>query len=209
MATFTNLLVEHQHEVSPQHLVAAKHAVQYLVGTKNQGIQFINKKCKNISSYVKFPIFHQSVTAITDANWGPQDQAVFRRKTQSTLLELDPCITACSPAESGTYATDECVKQLIHLKNVIQDLDLQDILLPKSTQCLMITCHVSVGPKEQQPRAPTIFKLGRTPLGSQFIVNSPPSPTSKERITFLICSQKKIEISIILYPLGISSLARF
>ena len=42
-------------------------------------------------------------------------------------------ITARSSAEAEIYATDQCVKDLIYLRNIINDMDLRNILPPKST----------------------------------------------------------------------------
>ena len=42
-------------------------------------------------------------------------------------------ITARSSCEAEIYATDECVKDLLHLRNIIQDLELESELLHKNT----------------------------------------------------------------------------
>ena len=42
-------------------------------------------------------------------------------------------ITARSTTEAEIYATDECVKQLLHLHHLLQDLHLQDTVMPSPT----------------------------------------------------------------------------
>ena len=89
-----------------------------------------------MTSYVKFPAKHGQITAITDENWGPQDQTTTTCQLIRKRKELDPFathsfsgfiiyinspvhwsarrqkVTAHSSAEAEIYATDECVKFL-------------------------------------------------------------------------------------------------
>ena len=57
-------------------LTQLKRVVQYLKGTSTLGIAFhtCNLPQQHIESFVKFPINPTKVIALTDANWGPQDQ---------------------------------------------------------------------------------------------------------------------------------------
>jgi hypothetical protein len=47
----------------------------YLKGTKSMGISFTSYNRNDLSSFVKFPIESSTITCLTDANWGPQDQS--------------------------------------------------------------------------------------------------------------------------------------
>ena len=76
IATVTNMLAQYQHYPSPGHLEAAKYVLRYLKGTKGKGITLSTKSNPTLQSFVKFPIVPDKVTAITDANWGPQDQSL-------------------------------------------------------------------------------------------------------------------------------------
>ena len=86
-----------------------------------------------------------------DANWGPQDQSkpdpdkpqkleLFKTRSLSGFLlwlngplhwqSKRQSITARSTAEAEIYATDECVKALLHLHQLISGLSLQQELMP-------------------------------------------------------------------------------
>jgi len=102
-----------------------------------------------------FPVTSTQIQGISDANWGPQDQS--EPNTSKPLPELDlfktrsisghvitlfgplnwtskrQKITARSSCEAEIYATDECVKDLLHLRNIIEDLELESELLHKNT----------------------------------------------------------------------------
>ena len=70
------MLAQYQHFPSPGHLNAAKYALWYLKGTKSKGITLSSKSNQTLQTYIKFPIVSDKITAITDANWGPQDQSL-------------------------------------------------------------------------------------------------------------------------------------
>ena len=136
------------------HIQAAKHVIRYLKGTQHLGITFNSKDNSNLNSHVKFPIDSSTVTALTDANWGPQDQShphpskpqeleLFKSRSMSGYLiwlggpihwiVKRQSITARSSAEAEIYATDECVKQLIHLSYILDGLDMIQDVMPAPT----------------------------------------------------------------------------
>ena len=108
-----------------------------------------------MSSYVKFPIDAAKVTALCDANWGPQDQSkpnsenpqeleLFKSRSMSGYLlwlggpihwtSKRQSITARSSAEAEIYATNECTKQLIHLSYIVEGLNLiENVMKPPTT----------------------------------------------------------------------------
>lgn len=119
------------------------------------GIAFHSDKDLDLQSFIHFPIPKLKIHAVTDANWGPQDQSVPPPQVNTNELELyltrsisghltilhGPLhwsakrqqITARSTAEAEIYATDECVKHILHLSNIVSDLGLTKQLLAKST----------------------------------------------------------------------------
>ena len=76
LAVITNLLAQQQNKPSPGHIAAAKHAIKYLKGTKSLGIAFHSDADLDIQSFIHFPISQNKIIALTDANWGPQDQSI-------------------------------------------------------------------------------------------------------------------------------------
>ena len=73
ISTAVSLLAKFTHRPSQGHIDAAIRLVKYLKGTKTRGITFSNKSNNKLSLYVNFPIIDDIATALTDANWGPQD----------------------------------------------------------------------------------------------------------------------------------------
>jgi hypothetical protein len=152
IATITNMLAKYCNKASKGHIEQAKRVIKYLKGTKTKGILFTSRNRVKLESFVKFPIAPDTVTTMTDANWGPQDQSkpndnnqeeldLFKSRSISGYLiwlggpihwisKRQP-ITARSSAEAEIYATDECTKQLIHLSYLVDGLDLtNDIMGP-------------------------------------------------------------------------------
>eukprot|EP00957_Ditylum_brightwellii_P011596 876551-Ditylum_brightwellii.AAC.1 len=43
-------------------------------------------------------------------------------------------ITARSSAEAEIYATDKCVKVLLHIKNILEDLGLKELIMGEMTK---------------------------------------------------------------------------
>ena len=75
IAPVTNFLAKYTTKASKGHIHAAKHVIRYLKGTKSLGITFSSHGREQLNSHVKFPIDPSKVTALSDANWGPQDQS--------------------------------------------------------------------------------------------------------------------------------------
>jgi len=158
LSTITNILAQYQNRPSRKHIAAAKYAIRYLKGTKELGLTFSSEGQSNdkIDGFLNFPVNTPSVSALTDANWGPQDQSIPKPNTFIPKLELfktrsisgyvltlhgpihwqskRQTITARSSAEAEIYATDECVKQLLYIRNIIKDLGLEKDLLKNKTK---------------------------------------------------------------------------
>jgi len=154
LATITNILAKYQNKPTRIIIDSAKYVIKYLKGTKNHGISFSSDSKRDITSSLHFPVDSNDadkIVGITDANWGPQDQSIPTQNSKPMELDLFKSrsisghiiqlhgplhwsskrqrITARSSAEAEIYATDECVKDLIHLKHIITDLNLQNQLL--------------------------------------------------------------------------------
>ena len=156
LATITNILAKHQNNPSPAHVNAAKFAIKYLKGTKEYGIVFDSNINSTITSFIHFPIKTKQITGISDANWGPQDQSIPKPDKFYSQLELYKTrsisghlithhgplhwcskrqkITARSSAEAEIYATDQCVKDILYLRNIINDLKLLPELCQNKTK---------------------------------------------------------------------------
>eukprot|EP00558_Chaetoceros_sp_UNC1202_P009040 CAMPEP_0197232302 /NCGR_PEP_ID=MMETSP1429-20130617/152_1 /TAXON_ID=49237 /ORGANISM="Chaetoceros sp., Strain UNC1202" /LENGTH=1842 /DNA_ID=CAMNT_0042690279 /DNA_START=1 /DNA_END=5529 /DNA_ORIENTATION=- len=149
LATITNMLAKYMGKPSPGHIDATKHVIRYLKGTKDLGIKFSSRHNESLSSYLKFQTNPRHIQALTDANWGPQDQSVpkthekiaqFKSRSISGYVIMlgGPLhweskrqkITARSTAESEIYATDECVKRLTQIRNISADMGFEDLIMP-------------------------------------------------------------------------------
>ena len=154
IAPSVNFIAKYSNCASKGHIAAAKHVIKYLKGTKAKGITFSSKDRNSLNSYVKFPVSPDTVTSLTDANWGPQDQShpqqdkleeldIFKSRSMSGFLiwlggpvhwvAKRQTITARSSAEAEIYATDECVKQLLQLSYILEGLNLLQDFMPKPT----------------------------------------------------------------------------
>ena len=156
IATIVALLSKYTHNPSQGHIVAAIRVVKYLKGTKNLSITFTSTANNTISSFVNFPIDNNTITALTDANWGPQDQScpvqptktnhkldLFKTRSMSGYIiwlngpvhwvSRRQTYTARSSAEAEIYATDECAKQLRHLSLILSDIHLKRTFMPAPT----------------------------------------------------------------------------
>jgi hypothetical protein len=154
IATITNMLAKYSNNASKGHIEQAKRVIKYLKGTKSMGISFTSYDRHDLSSFVKFPIDSSTITCLTDANWGPQDQSkphptqneeidLFKSRSISGYLiwlggplhwvSKRQTITARSSAESEIYATDECTKQLIHLSFLIEGFHLINNIMKPPT----------------------------------------------------------------------------
>ena len=154
LSVITSILAKHQNNPSPGHIAAAKYVIKYLKSTKSMGIAFHSDGKLNIQSFIHFSIPKTRIFAMTDANWGSQDQSVPNPQEPPTEIDLYKTrsisgylinlmgplhwsanrqhITARSTAEADIYATDECVKSILQLSHIIKDLDLHHELLDKS-----------------------------------------------------------------------------
>jgi len=127
---------------------AAKYVVKYLASTKNLGIAFTSTKRSILESFLHFPIA-PTVLSMSDANWGPQDATksttvselpLFASRSMSGFyIDLfgplhwsSKCqsVTAGSSAEAEIYATEECVKFLLELAQILEFLDVKNIFMP-------------------------------------------------------------------------------
>ena len=149
LAAITSILAKHQTHPTHTHIKAAQYAIKYLISNKSFGITFTNKPQPELESFIQFPIQQHSLTGFSDANWGPQDQTapnpkakpiqvpVFAPRSISGFLILlygpihwssrRQTITARSSAESEIYATDECVKFLQYITNILKDLEIDNL----------------------------------------------------------------------------------
>ena len=156
ISTITNILSKYQNNASNKHIAAAKYVIKYLKGSKSRGISFDSRANSKMKSYLHFPIQSQKLSAMCDANWGPQDQTKPRPnqilpelplfKTRSIsghiITLLGPVhwtskrqrITARSSGEAEIYATDECLKDIMQIRNIIADLNLEKLLLHERTK---------------------------------------------------------------------------
>ena len=146
IATITNILSQYNNNCSPGHIAAAKYVIRYLKGTSNLGICFSSKQQQHLESYVQFPIDPKELQALTDANWGPQDQSVPLPNAPIKTLDLfktrsiagfviwlggpthwsakRQTFTARSSAHAEIGAVDDCTKSLQHIRNILEDLNL-------------------------------------------------------------------------------------
>jgi len=148
LSTAVSLLAQHQSNPSIGHMDAAKYVVKYLAGTKNLGIFFTSAKRSLLESFLHFPV-DPTVLSLADANWGPQDATksmtvsdlpLFASRSMSGFYIdlLGPIhwsskrqsVTASSSAEAEIYATDECVKFLLELVQILEFLDVKHIFMP-------------------------------------------------------------------------------
>ena len=148
IATITNIIAHYNSKCSPGHIEAAKYTIRYLKGTNDYGIKFSSEKDSVIESFVQFPLDPSKLHALTDANWGPQDQSVPKDDDDPVLLELfksrsiaghvlwlggpldwtskRQSYTARSSAHAEIGAVDECTKSILYLINILKDLNLFD-----------------------------------------------------------------------------------
>jgi hypothetical protein len=148
LATVVSLLAQHQSNPSPGHLEAACYATKYLANTKTLGIYFTSCKRSTLESFLHFPLPDQ-ITSMSDANWGPQDASQSKTATELPLFAsrsmsafyidlLGPLhwisrrqkVTAGSSAEAEIYATDDCVKFLLELVQLLEVLNVKHIFMP-------------------------------------------------------------------------------
>lgn len=148
ISTAVSLLAQHQSHPSPGHMELARYVAQYLVHTKTLGIYFTSRRRSIVESFLHFPL-PPNVLAMSDANWGPQDASlpshpvdlplfVSRSMSAFYIDFLGPIhwaskrqkVTAASSAEAEIYATDECIKFLVELVQILDFLQVRDLFMP-------------------------------------------------------------------------------
>lgn len=89
ISTITNLIAQYNSsKCSPGHVESAKHVIRYLKSTPNLGIKFSSNAKDDIESFVQFPLDPDNLTALTDSNWGAQDQSVPKPEDPPEYLDL-------------------------------------------------------------------------------------------------------------------------
>ena len=125
--------------------------VHYLASTKKLGVYFSSRRHSTLESFLHFPV-PTSLVSMSDANWGTQDALVptepvslplFASRSMSAFyidisgplhwLSKRQKITAASSAEAEIYATDECVKFLLELEQILTFLNVKHIFMPDMT----------------------------------------------------------------------------
>lgn len=151
LANITNILAKYQANPSYGHIAAAKFAIKYVKGTKGHGIVFDSRQHTSITSFIHFPLDTSKLHGICDANWAPQDQSrpkdnkhyddlpLFKTRSISGhfIIIQGPVhwmpkrqkTTARSSAEAEIYATDACVKDLLQIRLILQDLNVDKIFI--------------------------------------------------------------------------------
>jgi hypothetical protein len=151
ISTVVSLLAQHQSYPSQGHLDAAYYVARYLSQTKTLGIYFNSSRRVTLESFLHFPI-SPNLLAMSDANWGPQDASMSKLPAELPLFAsrsmsafyvdlLGPIhwmskrqtVTAGSSAEAEIYATNECVKFLLELSQLLEFLEVRDVFMPKTT----------------------------------------------------------------------------
>ncbi len=147
-----SLLAQHQSEPSTSHLHAALYVANYyLASTKTLGIYFTSRRSSTLESFLHFPIPQPSMP-MSDTNWGPQDASLpksssslplFASRSMSAFyIELlgllhwmskRQKVTAASSAEAEIYATNECIKFLLELVQILDFLNFCHIFMPGIT----------------------------------------------------------------------------
>jgi len=150
LPTVVSLLAQHQSNASPGHLDAALHVIKYVAQTKTMGIHFSSCKRSTLESFLHFPL-PLVLLSMSYANWGPQDASIsssskpmelplFASRSMSAfyvdllgpLHWMSKCqtVTAGSTAEAEIYATNECVKFLLKLVQLLDFLGVRELFMP-------------------------------------------------------------------------------
>jgi hypothetical protein len=150
ISTAVSLLAQHQSTPSQGHLDSALYVARYLATTRTLGILFSSTRSTLLESFLHFPL-PNSLLAMSDANWGPQDASLTKTTQQLPLftsrsmsayyvdlfgplhwLSKRQTVTAGSSAEAEIYATDECVKFLLELHQLLEFLGVKDKFMPST-----------------------------------------------------------------------------
>jgi hypothetical protein len=120
---------------------------------KNLGVNFSSSNCSSLESFLHFPV-PPTILPMSDANWGPQD-ATIHKNTNAMQLPLfaslsmstfyidllgplhwmlkRQTVTAGSSVEAEIYVTNECVKFLLELVQLLEFLGVRDTFMPGVT----------------------------------------------------------------------------
>jgi hypothetical protein len=150
LSTVVSLLAQHQSTPLQGHLDSALYVARYLATTQTLGNHFSSTRSTLLESFLHFPV-QNSLLSMLDANWGPQDASatmstqplpLFASQSMSAyyidlfgpLHWLSKCqtVTAGSSAEAEIYATDECVKFLLELSQLLEFLGVNDKFMPST-----------------------------------------------------------------------------
>jgi hypothetical protein len=150
LSTAVSLLAQHQSMPSPGHYEAALYVSKYLATTRNLGIYFSSTRPNQLESFLHFPI-DNSFLAMSDANWGPQDASITKKSQDLPLfvsrsmsafyvdllgplhlLSKHQTVTAGSSAKAEIYATDECVKFLLELDQLVEFFQVKSLFMPST-----------------------------------------------------------------------------
>jgi len=151
LSMVVSLLAQHQNNPSPGHYDAALYATKYTSNTKHLGIYFTSEKRSTLESFLHFPLSHQ-ITPMSNANWGPQDASqpkfaqvlplFVSRSMYAFFIDLlgplhwlskRQAVTATSSAKAEMYATNECVKLLLELVQILDFLGVREVFMPGTT----------------------------------------------------------------------------
>lgn len=94
IAPAVNFIAKYSNSAAKGHIEAARHVIKYLKGTTSMGITFSSYDRETLNSHVKFPIQSNTVTSLSNANWGPQDQSRLHPNfpEELDLFNLDLCL---------------------------------------------------------------------------------------------------------------------
>jgi hypothetical protein len=151
ISTVVSFLAQHQSNPSQGHLNAAYHVVNYLSHTKTLGIYYSSTNRYQLETFLHFPV-PPKLLSIADANWGRQDASLTKSSIELPLFAsrsmsafyvdlLDPLhwmstcqmVTVGSSAEVEIYATNQCMKFLLELSQILEFSGIRDIFMPGTT----------------------------------------------------------------------------
>lgn len=145
ITTVVSFLSSIQCKLTKAHIDAAKFVGRYLKSSISLGINDIHKKSTRLlESYTHIPFDEFEPNAFVDANWGPQDTSLSTAKNQR-MVSLQETKSVCgfivfmhgppvmrkafkeargsrSSCEAEIKATDDCVKAVQYLRNVLEYL---------------------------------------------------------------------------------------
>jgi hypothetical protein len=147
ISTAVSLLAQHQAHPTQGHLDAAFYVIKCLSHTKSLGIYFSSTKRHQLETFLHFPL-PSTLLSMSDANWGPQDATLSKSSIELPLfashlmsafyvdllgpiqwLSKRQTVTTGSSAEAEIYATNECIKFLLELVQILDFLRVKDIFI--------------------------------------------------------------------------------